>query len=234
MKTRIKINGFIIFVSVMLIALRPSFFLRTAAGTFDDWLKILGMALLLSGLLLRVSSRGYKSEHSRSGFSLVLGGPYQVVRNPMYLGIFSSGAGIILLVFKWWIFYVFIIFMIARYVTLIVKEEKLLAQAFGEEYLAYQEKVPRLFPRFSTLQARRISEYLPLRIRWIRREATSFIALPLLGLGIEWWEDAWLKKNASFMPGYAGLLAVVGLFILFTFFLAKKYETVSDKGKAPG
>ena len=63
MKRRIKINGFIIFIAVLLTAFFPAIFFRKANNDFfDEIMEILGIAFILLGQILRVSARGFKSE----------------------------------------------------------------------------------------------------------------------------------------------------------------------------
>ena len=88
MKKRLKINGFIMFIAVLLILIFPAIFFRKPGSyLYDSIMEIIGIVLILLGQFLRVSARGYKSEHSNNSRSLIQGGPYALVRNPMYLGI---------------------------------------------------------------------------------------------------------------------------------------------------
>jgi hypothetical protein len=54
MKKRVRTNGYIILVAVALIVVFPDKFLRPISGRIDGLLSLLGMALMLCGLLLRV------------------------------------------------------------------------------------------------------------------------------------------------------------------------------------
>ncbi|MFA6350637.1 MAG: isoprenylcysteine carboxylmethyltransferase family protein, partial [Candidatus Omnitrophota bacterium] len=146
MKKRIKTNGFIIFFTVVLIAVFPDKFLRLQGGRYDFLVQILGLLIMFLGIIFRVASRGFKSEHSAAGKTLVIAGPYKIVRNPMYLGISCTALGVILIMFQWWVLVVFAVFFASRYLTLIFKEEKLLRNNFGKQYDDYQKNVPRLIP----------------------------------------------------------------------------------------
>jgi len=170
MKKRIKVNGVIIFVSVLAIIIFPWKFLRSTSGSGDDLMKSCGMALILFGLLLRIVSRGFKAEHSQGGHSLVLGGPYILVRNPMYLGIFCAAMGVILSLFHWWALLIFVLFFVSRYIPLIAEEEKFLMNSFGQKYTDYQKEVPRLIPRLSALISKNVLSYLPLKLSWVKKE----------------------------------------------------------------
>ncbi|MCX5669362.1 MAG: isoprenylcysteine carboxylmethyltransferase family protein, partial [Candidatus Omnitrophica bacterium] len=141
---------------------------------------------------------------------------YQVVRNPMYLGIFLIGLGVVLAVFRWWAAVVFAVVFIMRYILLIYQEEKKLRLMFPQAYPEYCRKVPRLFPALSSIIKLEISEYLPIRISWFKKEIGSIITLLLLTL-IVW---SWEKITQEGMGGYFQQSAWIFLiFILFTVFV---------------
>lgn len=188
MKNRIKINGFIIFFTVILIAVFPTRFLRLQMGQYDILIQLLGMFIMLLGITFRVASRGFKSEHSESGKALVIDGPYKIVRNPMYLGISCIALGVILIMFRWWVLIVFALFFAWRYITLIFKEEKLLKNHFGPEYEAYQRKVPRLIPALGLVLSGKFFSYLGLKRSWIKKEANSIIPLLIVVTGFILWK----------------------------------------------
>ena len=109
MKKRIKTNGMIIALAVLCLAAFPGVFIRRSpGGLWEGAAEILGVALILFGQLIRICARGYKSEHSRDGHTLLQSGPYAVVRNPMYLGILLIGLGVVLFLFKWWVACIFL------------------------------------------------------------------------------------------------------------------------------
>lgn len=74
---------------------------------------------------------------------LIQTGPFKISRNPMYLGIavLLIGAGFILGSVT--SFVGVILFVAAMEVVFIPKEEKILQEQFGEEYLKYKKKVGR-------------------------------------------------------------------------------------------
>lgn len=80
------------------------------------------------------------------GHRLVTGGPYALVRHPMYLGIvlYHLGATLVL---QSPLLLALTALVIAPYTAVrIAHEERPLAAAFGERYAAYQRDVPPLFP----------------------------------------------------------------------------------------
>jgi protein-S-isoprenylcysteine O-methyltransferase Ste14 len=229
MKKRIRINGAIIFLAALSIVLFPKAFLRLRASRLEVGLAYWGMALVMMGLLLRVSSRGYKAENSGNGHALVMGGPYRMVRNPMYLGILCIGTGVILVSFRWWVLGVFIVFLAVRYYTLIVKEEKLLTGVFGEEYTRYKARVPRLFPRNAAWLSKNLVEYLPLRRQWLLREINSIIIVPVLVLALEIWKWLGVAREPVVTSELIGFILVIGIFVLFVIRLERNYENFATQ-----
>ncbi|MDD5108377.1 MAG: isoprenylcysteine carboxylmethyltransferase family protein [Candidatus Omnitrophica bacterium] len=186
MKKRLKINGIIMVCAGIGVILYPNVFFRSySVGFWEKGLGIIGFSLILLGQIIRVCARGYKAENSQDSQALIQGGPYQVVRNPMYVGIFLIGLGVVLAVFKWWAAAIFIIVFIIRYILLIYKEENKLLSMFPDSYPEYCRKVPRIFPSLSTIIKLDIIEYLPIKINWFQKEIGSILALLLLVLLVE-------------------------------------------------
>lgn len=228
MKKRLKINGVIVFIAVISSILFPTIFLRQSMGSFlDEVLSVFGIAFILLGQLFRVSSRGYKSEHSQQGYALIQGGPYTLVRNPMYLGIFLIGLGIVLILFKWWAICIFLLVFIARYILLIFEEEKKLRAIFPKDYQAYQQKVPRIIPSLAMILQKDIVEYLPLKLSWLKKEMPSVI--PVLGAVIllKSWKNI---RNEGWQALPLELVMVFMIIILFaSLFIYLKNKTANGR-----
>src|SRR4051812_28996835 len=88
-----------------------------------DYFDILGFFLILVGALLRMSGRGFKKHASAQGGSLVTGGPYKFVRNPMYLGTFLIAVGFMFPLFPLWTVPVFAVVFYSRFIIQIRTEE---------------------------------------------------------------------------------------------------------------
>lgn len=233
MKRRLKINGFIIFIVALLIVLFPAVVFRKASGSFfNGIMKIIGIAFILLGQIFRASARGYKSENSQEGLFLLRSGPYAVSRNPMYLGILLIGLGIVSVLFKWWVLSAFLLLFILRYLPLIFKEEKKLSVLFPQAYQDYQRSVPRILPSLSMIATREISEYLPIKLPWLKKEIGSILAVLFITLFLESWEDI---KNAGiraylFKEG-TGILVVIIFFIYLVGYLNRRTKNgVPNKG----
>lgn len=225
MKKRLKINGIIMGFAALLIAFFPRFFLRVYSGGIrEEILEALGFAFILLGQIIRVSARGYKAEHSRDSRELIQGGPYQVVRNPMYVGIFLIGLGVVLVVFKWWAVIVFAAVFTIRYILLIYKEEKNLRRMFPQAYAEYCRKVPRIFPALSSIVRLDISEYLPIRIVWFKKEIGSILTLLLLVLLVEAWEDIAIEGVRVYLQQSVWLFMTFILFTILIILLSRRTD----------
>ncbi|MDP3041974.1 MAG: isoprenylcysteine carboxylmethyltransferase family protein [Candidatus Omnitrophota bacterium] len=223
MKKRLKVNGIIMTFTALVIAFFPRFFLRAYSGGIrEEILEALGFALILLGQIIRVSARGYKAEHSRDSQALIQGGPYQVVRNPMYLGIFLIGLGVILAIFKWWAAAVFVVVFILRYILLIYKEEKKLGAMFPQAYPEYCQKVPRIFPALSSVIKLDIIEYLPIRLIWFKKEIGAIFTLLLFTLLVESWEDIAKVGFRGYLQQSRWIFLTLALFIIFVILLNKR------------
>jgi protein-S-isoprenylcysteine O-methyltransferase Ste14 len=233
MKKRLKINGLVMFFATLLLAAFPAVFLRKdISGSSDSIAEIFGIALILLGQLIRVSARGYKSEHSQNGNVLIKGGPYSLVRNPMYLGIFLIGLGVVLMLFQWWVVMIFIVFFVIRYLLLIYQEERKLKILFPGSYTAYCKDVPhRMRPSINALLERDVFEYIPIKLKWLKKEIGSIIAVLFLVLLLESWEDIKRGGIAEYLKELIGISAVIVLFICLVGYLNRRTLNQNGSGK---
>ena len=74
-------------------------------------------------------------------------GPFQWVRNPLYVGNFFIAFGFSLFSGKLWFVLLMVIAFAVQYYFIVLYEETRLAEVFGEEYLDYQTRVPAWVPR---------------------------------------------------------------------------------------
>lgn len=111
-----------------------------------------GTLLIVAGEILRMYSVAFIGGISRTrkgslGDHLVTSGPFALVRNPLYCGNFLIVAGFALYAAVFWFFLVALIGFAFQYYYIVMYEEKLLADKFGEEFAAYKRLVPAWFPR---------------------------------------------------------------------------------------
>jgi len=229
MKTRIKINGFIMFCAFLLIIIFPGAFFRNEENyALNVVVEVFGISFILLGQILRVSARGFKAENSGNGSALIKGGPYTLVRNPMYLGILLIGSGVVLVLFQWWVICIFLLIFIIRYLTLIFQEEKKLETAFSQDYADYKKRIPRIFPSMAALFKKDISMYLALKLPWLKKEIGSISAVLLITLFLESWQDIRNEGIKLYLSEVIVLLAVIILFICLVFYLNKKTNGINN------
>jgi methanethiol S-methyltransferase len=106
---------------------------------------VIGMGLVFLGISLLVEGWREVYHASREG-RLATDGLYGVVRHPQYLGIFLAVLGQLI---HWPTILTLALFPIIvwAYVRLARKEEARMIDQFGDEYRAYQDRVPMFFPR---------------------------------------------------------------------------------------
>jgi len=123
-----------------------------------------GVGIALLGIAVRIWAAGHLQKNVR----LATGGPYAFTRNPLYLGSFVLGAGVVASVRAWWLLPVYLAGFAVFYWPTVHREERQLLERFGDEYRAYRDRVPALLPwkfrpgedRFSFARVIRNREHL--------------------------------------------------------------------------
>jgi len=109
------------------------------------WVLIaLGLLIALWGALTFMRHKTAVYPHSPASL-IVVSGPYRFTRNPMYLGFTLAYVGGTLWMNSWWPMLLLPVVMLLLDRFVIQREERYLAAAFGEEYIAYQRRVGRWF-----------------------------------------------------------------------------------------
>jgi protein-S-isoprenylcysteine O-methyltransferase Ste14 len=81
------------------------------------------------------------------GHELITQGPYAVVRNPIYLGMFGLMVATGLVLDIWWALGLAVILFLIGNQIRVRAEEKLLREAFGPKFDEYAQRVPAFLPR---------------------------------------------------------------------------------------
>lgn len=102
-----------------------------------------GAALCFAGAALRFWASGYLRKDVRPA----VGGPYAIVRNPLYLGTYLMALGSAWAIENGILFAVSTVLFAVIYHYIILDEEVKLHQMFGASYQTYSENVPRFFFR---------------------------------------------------------------------------------------
>jgi protein-S-isoprenylcysteine O-methyltransferase Ste14 len=110
---------------------------------------ILGALLAIGGGALAVAAeRRFKAAGTnvppwKPTLSLVTGGIYQRLRNPMYVGLMLLVAGIGLALASVWTFILLVPLALILHHGVVLREEHYLEVKFGEQYRRYKAGVPR-------------------------------------------------------------------------------------------
>ncbi len=208
MKPRIKVDSSILII--IIIATTFLFLLRklyVVTPLMDNVLDVYGLMLILKGNLLRMSARGHKKLNSQKSHSLVTTGPYSLVRNPMYLGSFTMGAGFVLIVWPWWSLPIFGYLFYLRFRIQVEKEERFLTDQFGEEYTQYCEKTPRAFPSIKKAWAMKTKDIYNLDEAFNTKEKLGVWLWPILAILLEF-------LQAKLVFGHVEVVATIVMFVV--------------------
>lgn len=101
--------------------------------------------IIFSGLI--VIAIGWRGVHKRSG-QLITEGIYRFVRHPQYSGFILMIVGFLV---QWPTIITLLMApaLICMYNRLAKKEEKVMIDLFGDEYLSYMKHVPRFIPKIN-------------------------------------------------------------------------------------
>ena len=138
--------------NIAIVLLAPLFNAYQIGYWHNRYLGWLGLLLMVSGLLLRYWAAKTLGEfYTRTlrvieGHQIVDRGPYSIVRNPGYLGMFLMSGGAGLAVTNWLVFLVVLLIGLVSCIYRIHAEEKMLEITFGEPYKAYLKKTWRFVP----------------------------------------------------------------------------------------
>jgi len=220
MKRRIRIQGMLMFLAVLLaILLRNFIFQNWGALSIDMVFDLAGLVMIFKGFLLRITARGYKEENSAYGHSLVKSGPYAYTRNPMYFGTLLIGLGVTLMLFKIWVAAIYLTAYLTIYVYQIKKEEVWLLREFGKEYADYCLTVPRFFPCACRLTG--FVQSLCFKSSWVKKERQSFLIVFCLVMAVEAANDVMAFGLKAFAVEFIVLTLVLAILLRATAFLKR-------------
>lgn len=116
------------------------------------WLRVSGVLLGVGGILLLVwvhrtlgtqwsTTLQFKEEHT-----LNTSGPYEFIRHPMYASLFLFFVGLSI-ISSFWPLMALVAMLILFFNRIMVREEAMMIDQFGEEYRIYMKSTGRLLPR---------------------------------------------------------------------------------------
>jgi protein-S-isoprenylcysteine O-methyltransferase Ste14 len=109
--------------------------------TYDQWWDLFAISFVVAGLGIRVWTTGHtprrtsgRNTKSQVADSLNTRGIYSIVRNPLYLGNFVGGLGVILLLHSLWLTLYYVLAFALYFERVILAEERFLLRKFGDSY----------------------------------------------------------------------------------------------------
>jgi protein-S-isoprenylcysteine O-methyltransferase Ste14 len=147
-----RVAGFLALLMILVSTALGAPWVSALAIPFAGWLRAAGFFLGVISLGLwtwaQVALGALWSPNLmlRKGHRLITTGPYARIRHPLYAGMigWSYGLG---LVSANWIFVILAALVSSVFVLRIPREERMLAEEFGEEYRGYARRTGSLFPR---------------------------------------------------------------------------------------
>jgi len=103
---------------------------------------LLGVLISIFGLVIRAWASG----HLRKEKTLAVSGPYGYSRNPLYVGNFLLGIGIVVGARSWWVLGLFVAYYGVFYPLIIRRERDRMRELFPQQYEEYGKRVPLFFP----------------------------------------------------------------------------------------
>ena len=105
---------------------------------------------------------------------VVRGGPFSIVRNPLYVFSFLGMCGIGLQSGRFSLLLLLVGGFILYYKKVVAREEGFLEQKFGVEYVKYKTEVPRWFPKWSMWYEPEEISVRPYFVRHTMMDALTF------------------------------------------------------------
>ncbi len=145
----------------------------------DPW-SVIGLVMVLLGTAMRSWAAGILHKNAQ----LTTVGPYQLIRNPLYLGSFLMMFGFCTLLGDPKNFLIILGPVLLIYIVKVRQEERLLASRFPEQWPGYVATTPRFVPR-----PRRLDLSAEWRVRqWVHhREYQALLATLAALVAIQVW-----------------------------------------------
>ena len=181
---------------ILALVLVPILALASPIPGRAEWLSAAAESLGILCLVVCLVCRGWASVYvaGRKNQELVTGGPYSVVRNPLYVFSFIGVVGIGLISEMMTLLVVAVVGFAVAFHLVVLREETYLAGLHGEAYTAYRRAVPRWFPRFSAWRDTAKLDVEPRQIGLYLRDSSLFFLAFLFFKACE------LLRNVGALP----------------------------------
>ncbi|MEJ0009100.1 MAG: isoprenylcysteine carboxylmethyltransferase family protein [Alphaproteobacteria bacterium] len=178
-KNRIGQSRLIGVAAVILLVVTHPYFEKGSAT--HDAFELIGYVLVLAAAFGRIFCFAYIG--GRKNRELVSGGPFSVVRNPLYLFSLIGALGVGFLSARITFIIVLPALFISMYHYLVTREEGFLREKFGEAYNDYYARTPRFIPNLRLWKNPPVLTLEPyLLLRAMLDAASWFAALPFFEL----------------------------------------------------
>lgn len=199
--------------------------------TLDHIWEVICLIVSYTGLAIRSYTIGYtpkgtsgRNTKQQVADTLNTTGAYSVTRNPLYLGNFFMGLGVVLFAHQWWLTLIYILVFWLYYERIIFAEEAYLRSKFGEEYLAWADCTPVFIPRFRNFKKSALSFSFK---NVLRREYNGFFAVIVSLFLLETLGELITKHRLEFDWGWIVALAF-GFVVWMTLRTLKKRTRLLD------
>jgi protein-S-isoprenylcysteine O-methyltransferase Ste14 len=193
--------------------------------TLDHLWEVGCLVVSFAGLAIRSYTIGHtpkgtsgRNTEKQVADTLNTAGAYSLVRNPLYLGNFFMGLGVVLFAHLWWLTLIYILAFWLYYERIIFAEEAYLRDKFGAEYLAWADRTPVIIPSFRNYK----KPELPFSFKNVlRREYNGFFAVIVCLFLFETLGELFAEWRLEFDSGWIVAL-VVGFLVWLTLRTLKK------------
>jgi protein-S-isoprenylcysteine O-methyltransferase Ste14 len=103
---------------------------------------LLGLGICLVGLFIRTWASGHLIKEKK----LIVSGPYQYTRNPLYFANLIIGISVVVTSLSWFVLIIFMVYFLLFYPLAVKREKGKMKNLFPEDYKEYEKKVPLFFP----------------------------------------------------------------------------------------
>ena len=133
----------------------PGTFSFTYLLDYPDWLRWFGVIILFAGIALfgwshyHLGQSFYSLVASKEEQKLITSGPYRWVRHPIYTGYIGTYIAGGLVASNLVLTFVPVIFFSLMIINRIPREEALMREEFGQDYIDLEERTGRLLPKIN-------------------------------------------------------------------------------------
>jgi protein-S-isoprenylcysteine O-methyltransferase Ste14 len=220
-------------IGIFLIAMRHFSYLR-GEHSLDLLWEGISFAVSAFGEAIRVFTVGYTPKGTSSGTTrkpkastLNTTGMYSVVRNPLYLGNLFIWIGVSMCTRSLFFVIAIILLFLLYYGLIILAEEKVLREKFGDTFDKWAQKTPPLFPRFRNWQ----KTPLPFSLKAVlKREYSTFFAIIAAFTCLEIGGDLLYSGKLEFDPVWVSIF-LAGLCIYVVLRTFKKKGLLDVEGR---